>query len=167
MARQQHQARPECNPTSTLDLPQTPRCTCFRGQVESCSYDSGCLSSLARFCHFQLFITWKQLCWLENTHIYVVCLCSIRAGVSGLRGHQRTLHADHLPVLRHENGRLGAAHAQRLAGGAAAKAHHRLHRGQGGPDTPAHRLQASHRPALALTGARGSCHPTKRCRRMS
>ena len=116
---------------------------------------------------FHFLMTWEQSCCLKITHIQVVGLCSVRAGLFGLRGHQRTLHADHLPVLRHENGRLGAAHAQRLAGRAAAQAHHRLHRGQGWPDTPAHRLQASHRPALALTGAREIWHPTKWCTRLS
>ena len=67
--------------------------------------------------------------------------CSVRSGFPGLRQHQRALHAQHLPVLRHQDGRQRAAHAVRLPGRAAAQAHLRVCHPAGWAHTHPHRLQ--------------------------
>ena len=79
----------------------------------------------------------------ERHHLYYspILPCSVCTWIFGLRGHQCALHAHHIPIFRHKDGRIGAAHAQRLARRAPAEAHHPVHHQQGWPHTPPRRMQ--------------------------
>ena len=120
----------------------------FAGRL---THETG-VRAAAAFCHCRLKAIIQSINISQESNLRAqfdcssarVCVCSLCAGVSGLRQHQCPVHAVHLPVLCHQDGRLGAAHAERRPRAPPAAAHCRVCHCQGCAHTDASWLQVSH-----------------------